>query len=46
VLQVIAYVIALILLLLAAFGVSWRIQFGWLGLAVITFAAFLLPHIV
>jgi hypothetical protein len=42
-LQLIAYVIALVLLLLAAFGVGYRrVHFGWLGLALWLFAAVLL----
>lgn len=40
------YVIAFILLALAAFGVAApRVSLGWFGLAIITFATFLLPHI-
>jgi hypothetical protein len=45
-LSLLLYIIALILLLLAALGVNApRISLGWLGLAVITFTAFLLPHL-
>lgn len=40
------YIIGIILLVLAAFGVNaGRVAFGWLGLAVIAFAALLLPHL-
>jgi len=40
------YVVAFVLLLLAAFGVGYRrVAFGWLGLAFIAFTALLLPHL-
>jgi hypothetical protein len=40
------YIIAFVLLLLAAFGVGYsRISFGWLGLAIWLFTYALLPHI-
>lgn len=43
---VILLVLAFVLLLLAAFGVGApRVSLGWLGLAIITFATLLLPHI-
>ncbi len=45
-LTLLLYVIAFILLVLAAFGVNpRRVSLGWLGLAIIAFAALLLPHI-
>ena len=38
------YVLALVLLVLAAFGVSLpRLHFGWLGMALWLFAAAILP---
>lgn len=44
-LALVLYVIACVLLVLAAFNVGHpRISFGWLGLAIVTFTAFLLPH--
>jgi hypothetical protein len=43
-LQLVLYLIALILLILAALGVaSRRVSLGWLGLAVWLFAAAVLP---
>ena len=44
--ELILYVIAFVLLLLAAFSVDFRrVAFGWLGLAIIAFTALLLPHL-
>ena len=42
-LQFLLYLTGTVLLFLAAFGVGWRVSFGWLGLAVISTAAFILP---
>lgn len=42
-LRLLLYLVGTILLFLAAFGISWRVSFGWLGLAVISTAAFILP---
>lgn len=40
------YVVAFVLLLLAAFGVGFRrVAFGWLALAIIVFTWQLLPHL-
>ena len=45
-LALVLYVIALILLLLTAFGVAHpRVSFGWLALAIWLFVAALLPHL-
>lgn len=45
-LSLLLYVVALVLLLLAAFGVSApRVSLGWLGLALWLFTSALLPHI-
>jgi hypothetical protein len=45
-LALILYGVAVTLLVLAAVGVNPpRISLGWLGLAIITFTAFLLPHL-
>lgn len=42
--ELLLFLIAFVLLLLAAFGVGWsRVSFGWLGLAIALFAATLLP---
>jgi hypothetical protein len=44
--ELVLYVIACVLLLLAAFGVGFsRVSFGWLGLAIIALTALLLPHL-
>ena len=42
-LQFLLYLTGTVLLFLAAFGVGWRVSFGWLGLAIIALAAFILP---
>lgn len=40
------YIAGFVFLVLAAFGINfWRIATGWAGLAIIAFAALLLPHI-
>lgn len=41
--QLLLYLVGTILLFLAAFGIGWRVSFGWLGLAIISTAAFILP---
>ena len=42
--RLLLYVIALVLLILAAFGATFRrVSFGWLGLAVWLFAYAILP---
>ena len=41
--EVLLYAIAVILLLLAAFGVGTRVTLGWLGLAVAVFTFGVLP---
>jgi hypothetical protein len=44
--SLVLYVVALVLLVLAAFGVGFnRVAFGWLGLALWLFTAALLPHL-
>jgi hypothetical protein len=44
--SLVLYVVALVLLVLAAFGVGFRqVAFGWLGLALWLFTATLLPHL-
>lgn len=44
-LALVLYILACVLLVLAAFNVGHpRVSFGWLGLAIVTFTAFLLPH--
>lgn len=44
--ELVLYVVAFVLLLLAAFGVGFRsVSFGWLGLAIIAFTVLLLPHL-
>lgn len=44
--ELVLYIIGIVLLLLAAFGVGFsRVSFGWLGLAIIAIAALLLPRL-
>jgi hypothetical protein len=44
--ELVLYVVACVLLVLAAFGVGvGRVSLGWLGLAIIAVTALLLPHL-
>jgi hypothetical protein len=45
VLELILMLIATILLVLAAFGVAFRVALGWLGLAIWAFTVGVLPHL-
>lgn len=45
-LALILYIVAVVLLTLAAFGVSLpRVHLGWLGLAIVVFTAAILPEL-